>query len=365
MPPYLALGRELRHPTERTLSLLEAECRPHLIEGAPPPMELAYELLEPFPALGVLIARACLDSEHAKDSATLLHEIEWARNRLGAPPDDPAWALWDLMVEERRLAKASDEEKEALRLELERMRAEARDARAEAQVLVRELGKHREQLSELEDKAAEVEKKPASTARERAAQAADAEAARRLRQKIRELEGRIREGQHERAELRRRAEEVAKPVAVEPEETTALEDEAGEEVTPRGLRIPVWSSKARDSIEKLPSKVAGAAIAAAGALGGGRAGGLAPREAARRNARPLLGPRRHPSPAALPHGRGSHPRRGRGRHPRGPRPRARLASLTRSVDPRSTLINIIANQHILSPRLTIGSVARNAIGPLD
>ncbi|HEY8429592.1 MAG TPA: SEC-C metal-binding domain-containing protein, partial [Sandaracinaceae bacterium] len=272
IPRHVALGRELRRPTERTLALLERECRAHVVEGAPPPMELAYELLEPYPALGIVLARGCLDPEHAKDSETLLAEIEWARDRLGAPPDDPAWALWDLMVEERRLAKAADEEKAALRQELERMRAEAMDARAEAQVLVRELGKHREQLAKLEAKAAEQKSRSTASAKERAAQAADAEAARNLRRKIRELEERIREGQRERAELRRRAEEVAKrsSAVAESEAETELEEEAGEEVTPHGLRVPVWSAKARDSLEKLPAKVAAAAIAAAGALGAGR-----------------------------------------------------------------------------------------------
>lgn len=273
IPRHVALGRELRNPTERALDMLEAECRAHIVQNAPPPMEVAYELLEPYPALGILVARGCLDAEHEKDSTTLLNEIEWARDRLGAPPDDPAWELWDLMVEERRLTKASDQEKEALKRELERMREEARDARAEAQVLVRELGKRREQLAELEAKAVAREKKVAKTAKERAAQAADAEAERYLRMKIRELEARIREGQLERAELRRRAQEVLKhPTSITPErdEDAEIAEEAGEEVTPRGLRVPVWSAKARDSLEKLPTKVASAAIAAAGALGAGR-----------------------------------------------------------------------------------------------
>lgn len=272
VPRHVALGRELRHPTERTLSVLEEECRAHVIEGGPPPMEVAYELLEPYPALGIIMARGCLDAEYAKDSLTLLDEIEWARDRLGAPPDDAAWERWDLMAEERRLTKASEEEKQALRLELERMREEARDARAEAQVHVRELGKHREQLAKIEAKAAATAKKAAKTEKERAAQAADAEAARQHRLKIRELEERIREGQRERAELRQRAEEVAKhPAAIASGAgDEELEDEAGEEVTARGLRVPVWSAKARASIERLPHKVAAAAIATAGALGAGR-----------------------------------------------------------------------------------------------
>ncbi len=275
VPRHVALGRELRRPTELALSLLEAECRAHVVEGGPPPSVLAYELLEPYPALGVVLARGCLDPEHPADSTTLLHEIEWARDRLGAPPDDPAWGLWDRMVEERRLAKASDEEKEALRVELERMRAEAQEARAEAQVLVRELSKHREQLSQLEQKTA-AGKKKAVTAKERAAQAADDEAARTLRRKIRELEERIREGQRERAELRRRAEEALQQPAGAAVEVTPLEDEADDEETSeeggatRGLRVPMWSAKARDSLHRLPQKVASAAIAAAGALGAGR-----------------------------------------------------------------------------------------------
>jgi hypothetical protein len=274
IPRHVALGRELRRPTEKALSLLEAECRAHVVEGGPPPAVLAYELLEPYPALGVVLARGCLDPEHPSDSTTLLNEIEWARDRLGAPPDDPAWGLWDRMVEERRLAKASDQEKEALRVELERMRAEAQEARAEAQVLVRELGKHREQLAELEEKAAAVGKKTATTAKERAAQEADVEAARTLRFKIRELEERIREGQRERAELRRRAEQVVQPLAgADPAEDERDDDDETEDEgtsAPRGLRVPVWSAKARDSLDGLPLKVASAAIASAGALGAGR-----------------------------------------------------------------------------------------------
>ena len=272
VPKHVALGRELRAPTERALAMLEAECRAHIVEGAAPPMEVAYELLEPYPALGIIVARGCLDAEHTNDSLTLLKEIEWARDRLGAPPDDAAWEHWDLMVEERRLAKAADEEKAALKTELERMRDEARDARAMVLVHERELGKHKEQLAEIEAKAAATMKKAAKTEKERAAQAADAEAARDHRRKIRELEERIREGQLERAELRRRAEEVTKhPAAAARErEEAALEEEAGEEVTSRGLRIPVWSAKASASLESLPVKIASAAIAAAGALGAGR-----------------------------------------------------------------------------------------------
>ena len=39
----------------------------------------------------------------------------------------------------------------------------------------------------------------------------------------------------------------------------------------RGLRVPVWSTKAIASLDKLPQKIASAAIATAGALGSGRA----------------------------------------------------------------------------------------------
>jgi hypothetical protein len=276
IPRHVALGRELREPTAKALELLEAECLPHVLGKEPPPMVLAYELLEPYPALGAVIARGCLSSEHEADSTTLLHEIEWARDRLGAPPNDPYWNVWDLMVDERRLAKASDEEKEALRAELERMREEARDARADAQVLVRELGKHRDQLGELEAKAQKAEqrsKKSVGSANDAKARERDAEAARNLRRKIRELEGRIREGQSERLELRKRAEELA---TQQPEEPASAEradvslEESQEDVAPHGLRVPVWTDKARASLAKLPTKIVSGAIATAGALGAGR-----------------------------------------------------------------------------------------------
>lgn len=273
VPRHVALGRALRSPDASVLDVLEAECRAHVVDGGPAPMVLAYELLEPYPALGVVMARGSLDAEHASDSETLLAEIEWARDRLGAPPDDPAWSLWDLMNEERRLARAGDEEREALRRELERMRAEAQSARADAQVLTRELGKHRSQLEELEAKAAEAEARraQAKSAAERAAAERDVEAAKRLRQKIRELEGRIREGQRERRELRERAEELASQqqtdTAVEEEES--LEERQAPAI-PHGVRVPIWSDKARSSLDKLPKNVVASAIAAAGTLGAGR-----------------------------------------------------------------------------------------------
>jgi hypothetical protein len=274
-PRHVALGRELRHPTERALELLERECRPHLVDGAPPPMVLAYELLEPYPALGVVMARGCLDPEHAPDSQTLLGEIEWARDRLGAPPEDPYQNVWELMVDERRLAEVAEAEKVALRVELERMRAEARDARAEAQVLVRELGKQRGQLEVLEARAAEAEQrwKKAKSATDKQAAEQEMEAVRRQRLKIQELEGRIREGQRERQELRRRAEELAeqqaRAEAEEVEERESLEDRS-EAAIPHGVRVPVWSDKATSSLDKLPKNVVSNAIATAGLLGAGR-----------------------------------------------------------------------------------------------
>ncbi|HJL16267.1 MAG TPA: SEC-C metal-binding domain-containing protein [Sandaracinaceae bacterium LLY-WYZ-13_1] len=275
IPRHVVLGRALRRPTESTLSLLERECRPHFVDGQPPPMVLAYELIEPYPALGAIMARGCLDPTLEPDSRTLLAEIEWARDRLGAPPEDAYQNVWESMVDERRLEKVADEEKEALRAELERMRVEARDARAEAHVLVRELGKHRSQLDELETKATEAERrsKTAKSAAEREAAERDREAARRLRLKIRELEGRIREGQHERAELRRKAEELASQQAEGEdagEEREPSVEERSEAAIPHGVRVPVWSDKARGSLDKLPKNVTSSAIATAGMLGAGR-----------------------------------------------------------------------------------------------
>lgn len=283
VPPHVTLGRELRHPTAEALARLDEECRPHLLEGAPPPMLVAYELLEPYPAFGVVVARGCLDPEHPEDSQTLLAEIEWARDRMGAPPEDPFLNVWELMVDERRLAKVSDAEKEALRSELDRMRSEAREARAEAQVLVRELRKQRSRLEILEANAKEAEERwnKAKSAGEKEAAERDLEAVRRQRSKIRELEGRIREGQRERQELRRRAEELASRQAsfatasietavTEPAVEGASLEGRSEAAVPHGVRIPIWSDKARSSLEKAPKNVVASAIATAGMLGAGR-----------------------------------------------------------------------------------------------
>ncbi|MEZ4339040.1 MAG: SEC-C metal-binding domain-containing protein [Sandaracinaceae bacterium] len=276
VPPYVQLGHALRHPNEKVLDLIEAECRAYVKDGERPPHDLAYELLATHPALGILLTRGALDARHPDDGWRLLDEVEWARDKLGAPPNDPYWAAWEAMLGEQRLAKASDAEKEKLRADLEQMRREAEEARAEAQVLVRELSKHQGELEDLEARAAEAE----ALAEERASlvdveeQKRQETAARELRRKIRELEGRIREGQLERADLRRRAQEVTEAEPTEPVRTSQTPEEPledpGEDVGAHGLRIPVWTDKARSSLDKLPAKVASAAIAAAGALGAGR-----------------------------------------------------------------------------------------------
>lgn len=278
VPPYVKLGHSLRHPDERVLDLLEAECRAYVVDGGRPPVDLAYELLATHPSLGILLTRGTLDAAFPEDGWRLLDELEWARDKLGAPPNDPYWAAWETMLGAKQLAKASDEEKDELRAELERWRHQAEEARAQAQLLVRELGKHQDELSELEARAAEAE----ALAKERASlvdadeQRRQDAAARELRRKIRELEERIREGQAERADLRRRAQDAAHGAGAATAEVgrvsapPAQDEDPGQELSSHGLRIPVWTDKARGSLDKLPAKVASAAIATAGALGAGR-----------------------------------------------------------------------------------------------
>ncbi len=271
--PHVRIGRAVRQPTAETLAELEAIARPHLVEGAPPPVSLAYELLEPFPALGVLVSRGCLDPEGERDSRALLDEIEWARDRLGAPPGDPYWGVLDRMLMERTLERATDAEKAALREELERLRADATEARAQAHVLARELGQQRDQLDELEARAQDAEARAveAEAQDDSKGAAAEAEAARTLRRKIEELQGRIREGQAERADLRRKAEELQRGRRDEDDDAPAEPaEEAGEPVIAHGVRLPVWSDKARASLEKLPKHVVASAIATTGLLGAGR-----------------------------------------------------------------------------------------------
>lgn len=276
LPEYLGLGRALRSGDAAHLELLEVVSQAHFVEAGPPPLDVAYELLDLYPALGILVARGCLDPKHEEASLRLLDEIEHARDALGAPPDDPYWAVMDRMVMEMRLERASDAEKIALRGELELLRAEAQDARARAHVLSRELNQKEDALGELESRArnAEARAGAARATKDEAAAKKEAEEAQRLRKKIRELQSTIREGQAERADLRRRTDELASAqasaaVTEKPEETGADED-AGAAIGPHGLRVPVWSDKALSSLEKLPKNIVASAIAASGALGAGR-----------------------------------------------------------------------------------------------
>ncbi len=277
VPAYLQLGHSIRNPDEQTLALIEAECRRYVVDGEVSAFDAAYELLLAYPALGVLVARGSLDVAYVQESWTLLEEIEAARDRLGAPPNDPFWSVYDGMLSDQKLARASDEEKEALRAEVERARVEAAEARAQAHLLVRDLGLYERELAELEARATEAEARAEarSSIADVAEEAQQASAAKALRRKIRELEGRIREGQRERADLRRRAQEAVAGSRAEPAARRAPSaEEPREEPTTatavRGLRVPVWSDKATSSLEKLPRNIASAAIAMAGALGAGR-----------------------------------------------------------------------------------------------
>lgn len=274
VPEYVQLGHALRSPTAEVLDVIEAECRKYMLDGGRPPFDVCYELLATYPSFGILMARGSLDASHVEDGWRLLDEVEWARDRLGATPDDPYWTAWHALLGDSEMARASDAENEALREELARVRAEAEDARAEAHVLVRELGKHREQLSDLEERAGDAEalasERPSMVDGEERARSETA--AKDLRFKIRELEGRIREGHHERADLRRRAQDAVRTASSSETEAPRAEEseDPGEDIGAHSLRIPVWTDKARDSLEKLPTKVASAAIATAGALGAGR-----------------------------------------------------------------------------------------------
>ena len=274
VPAHVHLGQAIRHPDREVLELLEAECRRYVVDGERPPHDVVYELLSSHPALGVLLTRGSLDVGYVEEGWQLLRELEWARDKLDAAPNDPYWVVWEGMLGEHRLARAGEAEKEALRAELERMRAQAEDARSEAHVLLRDLGNHEAELAELEARAIDAE----ALAEERASnidleeQARQARAARVLRSKIRELEARIREGQVERTELRRRVRETTSEPAELPSDGSPARQapDSPDGMEAHGVRIPRWSDRAVSSIAKLPRHVASAAVAMAGALGAGR-----------------------------------------------------------------------------------------------
>jgi hypothetical protein len=280
---HLALAR--RDPG--VLERLEAAAAEGLAGDIDRVYDVAFSLLEHSPALGVLVARGSFAPGRNIDNESLLLEAEVARDRLGAPPEEPYWSALDAMWGEERAQDDAQARRrrgagvEVASQEVDRMREEMAEARARAHEAERELRERERGMHELQEKHRELEALVARTgAEDHARRVDDLEAERqRLRGRIEELKANLKEGAEQRRELRQRLterSERARPARPEGDapEPVARESEADEEgeafvERKRPLRVPVFAESVKKHLEDLPLEVASASLACAAALAAG------------------------------------------------------------------------------------------------
>jgi len=260
--PLDRLALELMDPKPSALRSIEAAAAEVLAhpEDTAAPFDFVHILLRRYPALAVFAVRGVLDARFPADSQSAMDGVEWARDRLLLPPDDPAWdAYHAVMRESLQAAPATPDEK--LAAEAEGLRARSDEAAARAAEMERRM------------RAVETELTEARAQAEAAAAASlapiDPEAVQRLRAKVDEYEGQIAEGNRERQTLRKQLADVsgrltrtaAGPARAAGPETPPADPE--EQDVPRPERLPV--------LVPTFAKAAEEALRAVAALAGGDA----------------------------------------------------------------------------------------------
>ena len=263
------LRKHLLDPGPETLAVLDEHAREALGDPEKPDLvELAFALLDAFPALGIAVARGAISAERSLDSELLLEEIERCRDRLGLSPGDPAESHFEHLVgaelDRRIKAAISAETSEALERalrETEALREQLREANAGA-------GRMRRRLVDQEERLAAAEINAARPS----APTVDSGEIKRLRGKVRELKGLVGEGNEERRRLRARLSEMTQRISASEPPTKSVKAEISRpESAPTFTRplVPVFSTEARDAIEAEPARLAAEAIRCAVALATG------------------------------------------------------------------------------------------------
>ncbi len=232
-------------------------------------------LYRPCPALGILLARACLPLVPKKDATHLLDEILQARDRLNLSPDDP----FSDILEKRFAEEIHDEGKDAAEVRAVRRRLDAKAAE------VRQLKAHLDKINH--DVARREAEHHAQSKSSRAATPAPPSDGQRLRdqqQKINELKSELHQRHDERAALRRdlqnahealekaRSHSPAAPATPDDDARDAAEEnlflpgEVPGNQPPRVMAIP---TRFADTLHALPHTAARNTLLAIGRLAAG------------------------------------------------------------------------------------------------
>ena len=220
-----------------------------------PDIDLAYSLLRLEPALGIVAARACIGTLHVDDPDLLLDAVEEARDKLGLPPSDPAWAVLDaLTVDSKTRKRGKGAPPKPVAHDGDRAQLHAR-----IDELERTLARVRGELD------AERTRPAAELVRTRVDEPEG---------RIEELEAIIREGNAERAALRRELAAAQAAPKAETRRPAAPVDEPDDDVDDlppgtRGITLPRFDRKFSDAVADVPQPVASEALRTIGMLASG------------------------------------------------------------------------------------------------
>ncbi len=263
-----AMGTEVRSGFELDVTLATDRTRAYdvllarvrtALESTDPldDVELAHDLLRAEPALGILAARACIGTLHIDDGEMMLEVVEEARDKLNLPPTDPAWAVFDQLVDEE-------------------------DAPAKAERIDARLAESTVKIDELERALAATKAQLADATMRPAVELVRSQSVNTgLDTKVRELEALIREGNAERRELRKQLEaRAASATAREREDSprarraTMDEPDEGFDETPleagqRDITLPKFERRFVDALGEVPAQVAAETMRTIGTLSAG------------------------------------------------------------------------------------------------
>lgn len=278
MDDSVRLQIKLRDPDQNTLQELDDYVRRHLQQqdDVSSNVDLAYALLETFPALGIFFARGAISSKRLLDSEMLLERIEEARDALQLPAGDEGQEIFDRIyeqsVDEHLLKHAEQAASQAQQVALRKtevVREQYRASRQRINDLEVTLLDKESHLKELLSKLDQPGSKESAEALDTRADGPDPVV---LRGKITELKALLDLGNKERRQLRRQLLEATNRMVetgdpdtervvedVEPLETVDLTDSRQVRLI---RRFPVFSNTARKSMQKIPVQVADAAMLA-------------------------------------------------------------------------------------------------------
>ena len=284
------LGLDLATSDATVLAQIEEQAALGIKDDAQDPLIVPYSLLRQYPALGLLLARGCLDPARELDSVVLLDAMEEARDRLQLPPGDPFAAHYDVLADRHYddflAAKETESltaQNEALAAELGHLRQRLDESATSARSLETSLREATARLAEAERSAATPPPPSAPAARAPGAQAAPDRA--ELRRKVDDLKRLVRQGNEERAALRRQlasgrgklqGDNVAAASAPAGDgagaETDAddLETDLAQPIR-QSVLLPVFHDRAQDAIRGAAPPLASQAIRSAAGLAAGDA----------------------------------------------------------------------------------------------